>query len=668
MDETSLREKRPYEDVVGTDLGNKRARTGGESRSVVCLKKVAEIVLVLAAMGTMRGGRKPTAVEVKMMAEARSKSGQICKEFAPKDVFPTDAFGTVIEDLGLDRLRETKLGILPTKMSIAQKLQFRKEKMEKSEVFPLHSTTYTTRVTEPCATPHAVQTVLSSKGDHTPNSCRSFQNNSSMVHASMNSNSRNLPYQLPASEVRPVGSNVLTSSNLGRGYMASSPIEGSGRLHLRSDGRSNANSLRDQKASHTPTWSIQSQPISFNKAGLNNGSAHLTNTDHHMQNNMNFVQHPATTTHNEIAKIVQKILQPLMPDHHTWNPPSRDYMNKALACQTCKRYHLRCLQCNSKSIFGDECREWHCTRCLEISNGKPLPFRYGRVMKNINTSKRPASSVGVQPSSETNGQSSDENFNQRLMSANSDSASQTSTDMQISVPHECGTKKFSEKCQSNVQILGSHQNAATCSNPSTQNGIKFESNQKGENRVKEELVEGDNVVKTRESYTTVRDNEVPSPSSMHDVEWVGSAINEIDGKMYYRSCCISGTTYKLQDYALFSSIGNNLMPNKLQSMWEDNKTNKKWVSVTCCFFPDALPKGVGRPCAPESNEVYESNHETTLAVGLIHGPCEVLPPRKFEDRVIQIHSQTENLDKPKRFFLSKWFYDEKKDLFRDIVC
>ncbi|GKA55469.1 hypothetical protein Tco_0754418 [Tanacetum coccineum] len=27
--------------------------------------------------------------------------------------------------------------------------------------------------------------------------------------------------------------------------------------------------------------------------------------------------------------------------------------------------------------------------------------------------------------------------------------------------------------------------------------------------------------------------------------------------------------------------------------------------------------------------VYESNHESTLAAGLIHGPCEVLPPSKF---------------------------------------
>ncbi|XP_076919640.1 uncharacterized protein LOC143580530 [Bidens hawaiensis] len=139
--------------------------------------------------------------------------------------------------------------------------------------------------------------------------------------------------------------------------------------------------------------------------------------------------------------------------------------------------------------------------------------------------------------------------------------------------------------------------------------------------------------------------------------------------MYYGSCCVSGTTFNLQDYALFCFTGNNLMPNKLQSMWEDNKTNKKWVTVTRCFFPDDLPEGIGRPCAPESNEVYESNHETTIPAGLIHGPCRVLPPRKLsEEKEVQPHSPTESFNKSEQFFLCKWFYDEKKHLFRDVTC
>ncbi|GJV39869.1 hypothetical protein Tco_1418309 [Tanacetum coccineum] len=38
-------------------------------------------------------------------------------------------------------------------------------------------------------------------------------------------------------------------------------------------------------------------------------------------------------------------------------------------------------------------------------------------------------------------------------------------------------------------------------------------------------------------------------------------------------------------------------------MWEDSKTNKKWVTVTRYFFPDDFPERVCHPCAPESNEL-----------------------------------------------------------------
>lgn len=41
----------------------------------------------------------------------------------------------------------------------------------------------------------------------------------------------------------------------------------------------------------------------------------------------------------------------------------------------------------------------------------------------------------------------------------------------------------------------------------------------------------------------------------------------------------------------------------LQSMWEDCKSGSKWVIVNRCYFPGDLPENVGRPSAPESNEV-----------------------------------------------------------------
>lgn len=38
-------------------------------------------------------------------------------------------------------------------------------------------------------------------------------------------------------------------------------------------------------------------------------------------------------------------------------------------------------------------------------------------------------------------------------------------------------------------------------------------------------------------------------------------------------------------------------------MWEDCKSGSKWVIVNRCYFPGDLPENVGRPSAPESNEV-----------------------------------------------------------------
>ncbi|KAI3703020.1 hypothetical protein L6452_28774 [Arctium lappa] len=666
----SLGEKRALEEgVFDRDLGNKKARGGGgDGGLAVDVKKVAEMVLVLATMAEMRGGRRPTAVEMKMMVEAREKLADICEEFAPKAVFPREAFGTIIEDLGLNRLRETKLGIRPPKMSIAEKLELTKQKMEKSEVFPIHAATYTPRVAESRATSNAVRTFPSGKADHVPNSSGSFQHHSTVVHASPVSNSRTLPYQLPTSEVRPGGSNVLPGSHLGRNSTAL-PIPQGARPHIRSDEISNAKPAGDHGTSNTPTWSAQSQSISFAKPGSDKGSAHLTNINHHVRHRMNFVQSPVVGTHNEIGKIVQKILQPHMPERVTWTPPSRDYMNKPLTCQTCKGminevdtalvcdacergYHLRCLHCNPKAICGDEWHEWHCAKCLAISNGKPLPPKYGRVMRNISTPKMSSGMSGGQPSLEKKVQSSDEKFNQQLMTANGNSSSQSvpsesmrnnngSTDKKI---NGIG-KSSSEKCENKLDIVSeSHKPANSEALTSLSNHLqpvvnhqddnqkrmlsttdtvsklpepshkvtKLECNPKGEIKEDEKGVEKGNMVKTSETCTPVGEEEGSSSSSMQDVEWVGDVLNEVDGKSFYRSCCVSGIVYQLQDYALFSSTGNNLMPNKLQGMWEDSKTSKKWVTVTRCFFPGDLPEGVGRPCAPESNEVYESNHETTF--------------------------------------------------------
>lgn len=101
----------------------KRARDGGD------LKRVAEIVMVLSAMGQMRGGRQPTAAEKALVAEARERLVAMCEGVKPKELFSGEAVRVVVEDLGLNRSKDPVMGFRPPKMSIADKLLLTKKKV-----------------------------------------------------------------------------------------------------------------------------------------------------------------------------------------------------------------------------------------------------------------------------------------------------------------------------------------------------------------------------------------------------------------------------------------------------------------------------------------------------------------------------------------------------------
>jgi len=241
-----------------------------------------------------------------------------------------------------------------------------------------------------------------------------------------------------------------------------------------------ANSSANHPLVNAPTWSVQTQSASTAKSGQENkvpnhssakaegavdismsrvatqgardqsfrpfvtqtASGNLPNIQQPLQG-MGFVQSPSLgNNHNEIAKLVQKLLQPQRPDHPKWNPPSRDYMNKALTCQLCqltisevdnvllcdaceKGYHLKCLQPNQKGIPRGE---WHCMRCLTLTQGKPLPPKYGRVMRSSTNqpSLSPEMAMKVS-SSEKKVVTLDPMVNQSTMTANGSSALQSST-------------------------------------------------------------------------------------------------------------------------------------------------------------------------------------------------------------------------------------------------
>lgn len=103
----------------------KRARADGGAD----VRRVAEIVMVLAAASRVRGGRAPSADERELMAEAREKLVEICGVLAPKDLLGRDAVRVVLEDLGLSKLKDQRLGFRPAKVSIAEKLALTQRKV-----------------------------------------------------------------------------------------------------------------------------------------------------------------------------------------------------------------------------------------------------------------------------------------------------------------------------------------------------------------------------------------------------------------------------------------------------------------------------------------------------------------------------------------------------------
>ncbi|CAI9756846.1 unnamed protein product [Fraxinus pennsylvanica] len=449
----------------------KRIKRAGAGGLVVNVKKVAEIVLVLAAMGKMRGGRVPTEAEKDLMRDARERLAKACEGFAPKDVFPRDAFGGVIEDLGLNKLKEQRLGFRPPKLSIAEKLLLSKRKMEKSEAFSLPSTPQSSQSqqvnsragAEGYGAPHGVRMSQSDKPSHMSISSGSFQASSPLGHGTP-TNSTSSAYQLPTSEIRPGVSSALPSSHL-----VSTALPRVDRPLARLDGRQNGSLYPSQdkvnytanSSVRTPTWSVQSQSgssakiCSDTKVPLNlsvkaeevaDGKSGLapqatprpvvtqTTTGpprvHQTLQGTNSVQ-TLGNTHTEIIKIIQKLFQSQDPKCPPWKPPSRDYMNKALTCQMCmstlteidsllvcdaceKGFHLKCLQTTNQK--GVPRGEWHCGKCLSLSNGKPIPPKYGRVMRNINTAKMPSNAAAVTSTKKV--ETSDETISQPKVMVN----------------------------------------------------------------------------------------------------------------------------------------------------------------------------------------------------------------------------------------------------------
>ncbi|KAK9673842.1 hypothetical protein RND81_12G193200 [Saponaria officinalis] len=799
-------------DGSGGGGGKRGVEVGVGGGSDAKRRRVAEIVLVLSAMGKMRGGRDPTVAEKAMMAEAKKKVVSLCEEFSPKDIVPREAFCGVIDDLGLNRLKDQRLGFRPPKLSISDKIALSKRRMEESKAFAaqpaLHpSHRQSEAASEIRGTPTSDRVLSADKVGHVSVSTGSFQPPTPVIPTPA-VQTTHVPQTSPA---------VRVSAAASTPFVASTPVTRSARkestsvlptrtdrAHIRPDGRLNGpsavpqvpeTSLADRHTVRPGPVHMQPQPSSRISAGAkpkapdqlplrvgNTSGPQMTAqppvvqtpkpnvqtvpgtmpTMHHPVQGLQYAHPQVINPHAEICKVVQRVLNPNLPKHPTWTPPSRDYMNKAHPCQFCKliinevetvvicdacekAFHLGCLQ--SHNVKGIPRGEWHCPRCVAMSHGKPFPPKYGRVTRNMNAPKGPSNtSVAhfpsekkienvnemTQPKATTNGilnirtQSQAVNVaeppyksnmssgidsgrvvmssgikkeivhnmsgpNNRKGSA-MDASLSNSTGSSSDIPPQQVMKSeasraedvfISETESSTPVITQANSRSENFPSSSNQNDV----DQKMLNCAESPLFkhsDSNGVLEVNQSYSKercekdgakqnlvvtdrVQDNATEvvatSEGELHNVTWIGEIDKVVGGKRYFRSCCINGVIYHVQNYALFRSASGKLTPFKLQGMWEDSQTSSNWLLVHRCYFPDDLPGEVGRPGAPQINEVYESTHDSSVMAGSIQGPCEVLPFRKFGEEADRSDPTSQGNEKIGPVFIRNWFYDESKRAF-----
>ncbi|KAF9607772.1 hypothetical protein IFM89_000119 [Coptis chinensis] len=742
-----MMEKRVAEDSNNDDF-KKKARLNDSDDE---MKRVAEIVLVLSAMGNMRGGRSPTVVEKQFMSEAREKLVGLCERMAPVDIVPKDAVRVVIEDLGLNRPKDHRLGMRPPMISIKEKLQLTKRKMEESKKFALQSGMYSspalqsgfgTKNETHSAFVHATQRSPLDRPSHVAVSSGASGTSSTMVHL-----------------------NEMQSAVVSRGPLnappgkdvSSLPLPRTEAAHLRLDGRPpnvsayapqvKANSSGEHSIGKTPIGAPQVQLGAVSKVGLANkvsdqkieakpliGASQVAaldtrdrNTNHAVSQTspgnpqalqqplqaMNFVQAPSThSNHNEIARNVQKFLHPRLPERPRWTPPSSDYMSKTLICQICKvpasdietllvcdacekGNHILCLQSYNQKVIPKG--EWHCPQCLEASNGKPLPPKYGRVTRSNTTPKASVNAAGSQTSAEKKVENSDQKVNLQKVTANGNPTHvgragnnliATASDPKMSNAREVQAANFSaikvkmdEGPLSQVKSFSKDMTGVVPALPSGQpnesSKQQFQSSESSACKPEESVLNTNSLLRC-EHFESFRDKASHNSQIPCSSEDIGKPVHpknaEVCSDHYHDSMshnsreasyCNPGTDVRKdeENVAQTASVGNIGVGNGARDCLKpslDGLNSVDWVGDILqvvdekAFYSSCHINGM----------VYESNHGSTVRAGLVQGPCEVLPPNKFKEESERRTHQNNGL---RPVFLCKWFYDESKGRFRPVT-
>ncbi|KAG8059604.1 hypothetical protein GUJ93_ZPchr0002g24495 [Zizania palustris] len=427
----------------------RRGGGGGGGGNGEGMRRVAEIVMVLAAAGEVRGGREPTAAERALAAEARERLAAAVSEGAvrPKDLFPGDAVCAVVEDLGLNRARDpAAMGFRPPKASIADRLMLTKRKMEEVKEAPIQPMTSTPQTIISSGTAdlqglHGA-TKFAIGAPRNPPSVATLPA-APMTSASLvtlkqpvtNPSVVTIPHTAalhPKLDKRVNGPSNPVHSGATIGHMNKSFHDASARSNL------NVVQSSNQVVKNQDTKAASMEATSGNPL-----------MGHHATPRVAPVPSKSIfANHNEIAKNVQQFLhQPA--NHPSWIPPSTEYMHSRLECQICKvdimdtdsllvcdacekGAHLKCLQHYGNK--GAPKAEWHCPTCLTKSKGKPLPPKYGKVTRTAAEPKISPPPDGTQVSSQGSTQNIAVKENHQKLSANGNLMNPNSTQASSAVP------------------------------------------------------------------------------------------------------------------------------------------------------------------------------------------------------------------------------------------
>ncbi|KAJ0974628.1 hypothetical protein J5N97_016593 [Dioscorea zingiberensis] len=402
----------------------KRPRPPGE---VGDLKRVAEIVMVLSAMGEMRTGGVSSAVVKSLVAEALEKLAKACEIVNPRDLFSREAVTVLVEDLGLNRSRDPMSGFRPPKTSIAEKLLLTKRKMEESKEVVSHSSSITTPF-QPVgfhASSEGNTTLFNGAPRFLPDKpspllfpAGGVQTAPPMVPVHTLGSASSSSKLLQMSTVHPVAGSAKSSTN---SFERTTPLATTCRTevaHFRLDQRSNGSPylthVRDEfscvattdslpeKSSTSSTYSATIPAVRLGQTNkfqdattVKQETIHEANpiqTSVHVigdqdlkgpavqaisgslfmghQNSVLTYMHPPTgfPSHNDIAQNVQRVLQNKASEHSNRTPPSTDYVNKALPCQICKI----AISDVESLLICDSCEKGTHLKCLQSYSNKGM--------------------------------------------------------------------------------------------------------------------------------------------------------------------------------------------------------------------------------------------------------------------------------------------------------